>query len=408
MKKRQLWISIIAGFLAALMIFGLIASAIPSYASAAKSSSEIEKEIEALKNQQAANRTQIAILEGQLSENMDKMEEIVAQKNVIDQQIFLLHQQVQTIESQIAAYNQLIAQKQEELTLAQENLQQLQYQNQDRLRAMEKNGRLSYWSVLFRARSFTEMLDQMRMIRQIAEADRRCMEQLRDAAQAVSDAALVLDQEREALRETYEALQENQARLAQRREEADAALNLLLQAGQEFEDLLEQSEQEQQDLALELAQKQDAYEDLVRPPQAPKDPPATSPSGWVVPVDYVYMSSPFGMRFHPIHNEWRMHNGVDLAAYQGNPIFATRSGVVTTAAYEAGGAGYYVYINHGDGYGSIYMHMTHYIVSYGEYVEAGQVIGYCGSTGGSTGPHLHFGISYNGQYVNPADYMDLS
>ena len=407
MKHTNSWQMALSASLVLAMLISLFAAFLPRTVQASESE-DLKEQISELEKQQDELDAEIARLKEQLEEHATKLEAAVAQKDLLDQEIFLLHQQVQTIESQIAAYNQLIAQKQEELTLAQENLQQLQYQNQDRLRAMEKNGRLSYWSVLFRASSFMEMLDQMRMIRQIAEADRRCMEQLRDAAQAVSDAALVLDQEREALRETYEALQENQARLAQRREEADAALNLLLQAGQEFEDLLEQSEQEQQDLALEIAQKQDAYEDLVRPPQAPKDPPTTSPSGWVVPVDYVYMSSPFGMRFHPIHNEWRMHNGVDLAAYQGNPIFATRSGVVTTAAYEAGGAGYYVYINHGDGYGSIYMHMTHYIVSYGEYVEAGQVIGYCGSTGGSTGPHLHFGISYNGQYVNPADYMDLS
>ena len=97
--------------------------------------------------------------------------------------------------------------------------------------------------------------------------------------------------------------------------------------------------------------------------------------------------------------------GIDMAAAQGTPIFATRAGYVSTAAYQEGGAGYYVSINHGDGYRSIYIHMTHYIVKKGEYVEAGQIIGYVGSTGGSTGPHLHFGISYNGQYVNPANYI---
>jgi len=77
------------------------------------------------------------------------------------------------------------------------------------------------------------------------------------------------------------------------------------------------------------------------------------------------------------------------------------------AAFQAGGAGNYVSLNHGDGYKSIYMHMTHYIVYPGEYVEAGQVIGYMGTTGGSTGVHLHFGISYNGVYVNPADYINI-
>ena len=79
---------------------------------------------------------------------------------------------------------------------------------------------------------------------------------------------------------------------------------------------------------------------------------------------------------------------------------------MTIASYNWS-AGNYVSINHGDGYSSIYMHMTRYVVSYGQKVSQGQLIGYMGSTGASTGPHLHFGISYNGTYVNPANYMPL-
>lgn len=103
-----------------------------------------------------------------------------------------------------------------------------------------------------------------------------------------------------------------------------------------------------------------------------------------------------------------MHNGVDLYSFQGDPIVATRGGVVTVAAFQDGGAGYYVSINHGDGFSSIYMHMTHYIVKAGDYVSQGQTIGYVGSTGGSTGPHLHFGIYKDGKSVNPVDYVDFS
>ena len=101
-----------------------------------------------------------------------------------------------------------------------------------------------------------------------------------------------------------------------------------------------------------------------------------------------------------------MHYGVDLANVTGTPIWAARSGRVSEASYN-GSAGYYVSINHGDGFSSIYMHMTHYIVKPGQEVKQGQVIGYMGSTGGSTGPHLHFGISYNGTYVNPANYINI-
>ena len=100
-----------------------------------------------------------------------------------------------------------------------------------------------------------------------------------------------------------------------------------------------------------------------------------------------------------------MHNGIDLAIAQGTPIYATRAGKVTRTAYQAGGAGNYVSINHLDGFSSIYMHMTHYVVKEGQTVSAGQLIGYVGSTGISTGPHLHFGISYAGTYVNPLAYI---
>ena len=99
-----------------------------------------------------------------------------------------------------------------------------------------------------------------------------------------------------------------------------------------------------------------------------------------------------------------MHKGVDFPMAKGSPIYASRSGYVTIATYHRT-AGNYVTINHEDGFSSVYMHMTHDVVSVGDYVKAGEVIGYVGSTGRSTGPHLHFGISYNGSYVNPMDYL---
>ena len=129
---------------------------------------------------------------------------------------------------------------------------------------------------------------------------------------------------------------------------------------------------------------------------------------WLLPITYDYFSSPFGYRIHPIYGDWRFHYGVDLSAPTGTPIIATRAGVVTTAAYEHGGAGYYVNINHMDGFATRYMHMTHFIVSEGQKVQAGQVIGYCGSTGGSTGPHLHFGVYKDGVAVNPALYINIT
>ena len=95
---------------------------------------------------------------------------------------------------------------------------------------------------------------------------------------------------------------------------------------------------------------------------------------------------------------------MDLAAPQGTPVYASRAGRVTVAGYGSA-AGYYVSINHLDGYSSMYMHLNNYVVSSGQTVSAGQLIGYVGRSGVATGYHLHFGIAYNGAYVNPANYI---
>ena len=129
-------------------------------------------------------------------------------------------------------------------------------------------------------------------------------------------------------------------------------------------------------------------------------------SSWMVPCSYKKLTSPFGLRDTGIAGASTYHQGVDLSANAGTPIVASRGGTVTVATYS-NNAGYYVTINHGDGFSSIYMHMTNYIVSAGQKVNQGQTIGYVGKTGIASGNHLHFGIAYNGSYVNPCNYVAL-
>jgi murein DD-endopeptidase MepM/ murein hydrolase activator NlpD len=184
---------------------------------------------------------------------------------------------------------------------------------------------------------------------------------------------------------------------------------------EEFQELLEESEKKQDALMQELAQKETEFDEAryqkwlesYVPPvtQQPTPEIPESSSDWITPVPYYTLTSAFGMRMHPILGYERMHNGVDLACAAGTVIYASRGGLVEVADYQPNGAGNYVQLNHGDGFRSIYMHMTNYIVSPGEYVVPGQIIGYVGNTGLSKGNHLHFGISYNGTYVNPMEYI---
>ena len=128
---------------------------------------------------------------------------------------------------------------------------------------------------------------------------------------------------------------------------------------------------------------------------------------WVLPMQYKQCSSYYGNREHPVSGESNFHTGVDLAGDLGTPIVAARSGTVKTAAYVENDAGYWVLIDHMDGYESAYMHMDRFIVTEGQFVLTGQVIGYCGSSGIATGNHLHFEIRKDMRTLNPADFIDI-
>ena len=417
MKNKKLWVSILAGLLAALMVFGIIAGALPSYVSAAKSSAEIQQEINQMKEQLKNNKSEVAKLEGQLSANMGKMEDIVANKNLIDQQIFLLHEQVQNLNKQITASSALIADKQAELDQATANWKALSDKHKERIRAMEEDGKLSYWSVLFKANSFSDFLDRLSMIEEIAAADQRRIKELNDAAKVVEEAKIGLENEKIALEASRKEMESASAELEKSREEADKLLKQLIATGEEYQKLLDEAERKESQTAGKIDSLESAYdaakereyqEWLASQPPVQTGGSSNTVDGvtWLLPINYTRFSSPFGYRIHPIYGDWRFHYGVDLSAPQGTPIYATRGGRVTYATYDSS-SGYYVSINHLDGFVSKYLHMTHYIVSPGQYVAAGQIIGYCGSTGASTGPHLHFSIYYNGSAVNPAKYINI-
>ena len=416
MRNRK---SVLAGILAAVMLLSLVLGLLPTSASAA-SSKEIKKQLEQLKDEKKEIQAQIAEIQSQYDANAEEISDLVAQKDAIDQEISLLNEQVSNINDQLAAYNQLIADKQDELDMAEYHLEELNEKNKERIRAMEEEGKLSYWSIIFKANDFSDLLDRVNMIQEINESDQRRLEEMRVMAEQVTAAREELAAEKTELEEARAELDATEAELAEKRVQADELLIELIARGDEFQALIDESEDLQDELMQEIAQaEKDLKEAEYKEWLATYVPPTTKPSGkdtapstqapsssgWVSPVKSYTLTSAFGMRVHPISGKWKMHNGVDMAAPQGTPIYAAKSGKVTKTAFQAGGAGYYVTINHGDGFTSVYMHMTHYIVSPGTYVNAGQVIGYVGSTGGSTGPHLHFGISYNGSYVNPMNYV---
>ena len=403
--KRNTLTSMIAACLAAVMLFGML----PTTAYAAKSSTAIQQELNSLKDKNKSIQAEINAIQKDYDANASEIQNLVNQKNAVDQEISLLNAQVQNLNDQITVYGQLIADAQDELDIAQFTLNGLNEKHKLRIRAMEEEGTVSYWEVIFEANSFIDMLDRINMMQEIAASDQQRLEEMRQAAALVENAQKLMQQGKSELEESNEALAQSQAVLEKRRTESDGILRELAKKQDEFQAMLDESEAKQDDLMRSIAAKEkelaDAkYEEKLAAQAAAGGAPA-SDATWVTPVSGYTLTSPFGMRKHPVLGTNRMHNGIDMACAQGTPIYATRAGKVTTAAYQAGGAGYYVSINHLDGFSSIYMHMTNYVVAAGQSVSQGQLIGYVGSTGISTGPHLHFGISYAGSYVNPLAYI---
>ncbi len=444
MKNRKRLVSILAGIMAAVMLLSLMLSLIPVRADAA-SSSEIRKQINQLKKEKEEIKDKIADVQEQYEENENEIADIISKKNVIDQEIQLLNDEISNITSQLQAYNTLIADKQDELDTAEDRYALLSEENKIRIRTMEEEGEVSYWEVVFKANSFSDLLDRLHMVEEIAASDNRRLEELSQAASAVETAQDDLELEKAEMEAAKQELDAAQAELDEKRAEADALIQELLTKADDLEALEAEFEAQEAAFLEEIAKKEQEYDEAklaeylawlatsVPPTTAP--PPTstnnstgggnantgssntgggtttTTPSGggsggggWIWPTSARRISSPFGNRVAPTTGASTYHQGIDIDGNTGDAVWAAKAGIVTVAGWGKA-AGNYVTISHGNGYSSIYMHLNSYCVSVGQTVNAGQTIGTMGSTGVSTGDHLHFGIAVNGAYVNPCNYV---
>lgn len=410
--KKQL--SFFSGLLAVLMLFMLCCSVMIAPVSAASSSS-IKKDLDKLKSEAKEIKEQQKELQEQQDANAQQTKDLIEQKTELEQQIKLIHDEMDNINAQIQVYNQLIAEKQKELDDAKTRQTELSAQYSVRIRSMEKSSHISYWSVLFQANSFAEFLSNVRMMADIAKADQAMMAELQEAADAIAAAQTELSTQKQGLDEQRTALSETQTELDNKNAEASLVLDQLNDNAAEMDALMDRYKDQEAELTRKIAKTEKEYNDAVKDEQANSGGVSGGGGGggtggggggsWAYPLPYrASVTSSYGWRTHPITGKRSFHTGVDLAASKGTAIYACKAGTVTEATYSSV-YGYYVTINHGDGFSTLYGHMTHYVVSSGDTVSKGQLIGYVGSTGMSTGPHLHLTFYKNGDTVNPMNYI---
>ncbi|MBR3076912.1 MAG: peptidoglycan DD-metalloendopeptidase family protein [Oscillospiraceae bacterium] len=438
-KYRRVIVAVIAGVLALLMIGGVVISAF------AESSKTIKERIEALKRQEAAIAAQQQEVREQKAENESDIQDLVGQKNQLDKQIKLTQDSIENKNEQIQEYTLLIAEKQNELNDALDQRDALNERYKARIRSMEEKGKLTYWSILFKASSFADLLDRVDMINEIARSDARMIDQIQDVAQQIETARQDLAAEKVEMEETKEGLAAEQEALEAQRAEADQLMAELMKDHAAFEAQEEKYDDQKEALLAQIAKEEIKYKEAVsaeekarreaeaaeRARKAAAEAAAAarqreasggggssggsssggsssgssvSRYGFQWPCTARAITCPFGPRIHPITHVYSNHSGMDIGASYGSPIYACASGTVTKATFGTA-YGYHVVINHGNGFSTLYGHMIRYTVSVGQYVTRGEIIGYVGSTGWSTAPHLHLTMYYNGNLVNPLNYL---
>ena len=340
-------------------------------------------------------------LQEKLDALADDKSEAINRKILLDQQIANTSAQIQNVEAQISQYAALITQTQAELVEAQEK-EEAQYELFcSRVRAMEERGTISYWSVLFKADSVTDLLGRLDIINEIMDSDQAVIDEL-EALQAEIETKMSELETSKAEEEKAKAeLVSKKNELDSQRKEANAVIQELSSNENETEAALSELQAQQDAL---WAEAQRLSDQLVAQQAANGQSTESNPGGYIWPVDSRYITSTMGGRTSPGGIGSTNHKGTDIGRVgYTSSVYASKAGTVIVSQYSSS-YGNYVVISHGSGNTTLYAHMSSRKVSVGQYVNQGDVIGITGSTGNSTGPHLHFEVTENGVRVNPLSH----
>ncbi len=408
MKKKA--ISIVCIILAFLMMVTLVVSVMGSLGALAAGGQD---QIDALEQQKSELQSQQASIQTNIDDLIAQQADVIDQKAAMDEKNELARQEIELINEQIDVYTGLIEDKAEELEKA-EAAEQEQYElYRKRVRAMEEEGSYTYLDILFQCRSLSDVLSAIDMIGEIMDSDKRLFEEYKAARETTEQVKAEYEATLAQLGDKQETLEAEKAALEEQIAAAVEVINQLQDdidaAKAEYAKAAAAEAAAQASINAIIAQMQ-AEEEAARQEAAQNNQQYTGTGStatgtyiWPCPSS-TYVTSAFGMRDHPLFGDERPHSGIDIAGSAGSEVLAADSGTVAVATYSSS-YGNYVTIYHSNGDYTLYAHMSSLAVSAGQSVTQGDVIGYVGSTGWATGPHLHFEIRVNGSTVDPLSYF---
>ena len=360
-----------------------------------------QSEIDALEEQRDELKAEREDMQAEIDALKDEQAGVLEQKRALDEQNEVYRQELELIEEQVELYTRLVDEKAAELekAMAAEEEQLATYRQH--VRAMEENGKYTYLSIIFGSKSLSELMSNLDMIGEIMEADKRIYDQYTEARERAEEIKAEYEATLEQLGEKQEEYEAEKAELEAKIAEASALIEQL------EEEINSNYELYLEVLAHEKALESDIQNKIAELERQEAANSITSTGTYIWPLPGYSPGSAYGWRMHPIFHEMRFHAGEDIGAPSGTPILAADSGVATVIPDNGNGYGNYIMINHGGGRVTLYAHMSAFAISGGATVTQGQVIGYVGSTGNSTGPHLHFEVRVNGATTDPKQYFNF-
>lgn len=400
MSNNKSFTRFIAVLLAVLMVLSVLVGVVGSRRAGAAS-------INDLKQRQAQLKERKKDLQSKIKSAEYEQSSIMAKKKLLDEQIMLTEEEIDNTNQLIEEYTAFIAQCEIDIIETQKKEEAQWDAYKKRVRIMEENGNISYFEVLLTATSFPELLSRLDSVSEIMEKDRNLYNEL---VKTREELERLKEEKKQAVVEQQQKRSELEAKETELQKQVKEASALI----QQYEDSIDlynsnideiEAENKKIDQQIKEAQAELERQQKANQSSGGSTSKVVGEGSYLWPSQSsTYVTSRFGYRTSPTRGASSYHKGIDIGASYGTNILASKSGTVVVSALSSS-YGNYVVISHGDGTTTTYAHMSKRLVSVGQTVKRGQVIGLVGSTGISTGPHLHFEISVNGSRVNPLNYF---
>lgn len=346
-----------------------------------------------LGDQQEQVQQQMQVQEGKKAAAQQKVDSVADQLRKVQTDLETAQNEYKSIQTKLSATEKQIEANTVILAKAQEKLAARSLILNKRIRDIYQNGQLSYLDVLLGANDFGDLTTRIDILKRVINKDLELIMKVRAERELVLQTKQALDNDRASILTLKKAAEENKKTIESKKKDQekvlDAAVSERDRAEQAYRDLVATSQQ---------------IEQMLRRNQSSKGGSSHGSGAMMWPTDVREITSEYGWRTHPVFGTQRYHSGIDIGADYGDSVRAADSGVVVHSDW-LGGYGKAVIIDHGNGISSLYGHNSELLVSEGQQVRKGEIISRVGSTGYSTGPHLHFEVRQDGSPVSPMSYL---